>query len=142
VLEIILLIVLCKKIGGIVAEKGHKRWPYQLMLVGFWIGGELGGAIVGAVISVATNGPREEPGFMPYVFALVGAAVGAILAFVIANSVRPVQTDEEFYGGEARPWGEYDQGPHRKETGYPGSTEFTDRPGQPPRPEPDDRFRT
>ncbi len=85
-LEILLLIFLTRKIGGICEEKGRKAGGYKFLTVVFWFGGEVVGAIIGAV---ATDG---KGGAMIYILALVGAAVGAGVAFAIANSLSPVNS--------------------------------------------------
>jgi hypothetical protein len=81
-LEVLLLIYLCKQIGDIVRDKGCTAGWYQLMLVLMWIGGE----VVGMFCGIVTTG---KPGGAAYLFALGGAAAGAIAAFVIARSIAP-----------------------------------------------------
>lgn len=84
-LEILLLVALCRKIGEAARAKGRSAGGYQLMLVAFWFGGEIGVALLGAVVSYLVLGPQDEDGLLcfMYVLALVGAAVGALLAFQI-----------------------------------------------------------
>ena len=96
-LEILLVWALAKKIGGIVAAKGHSRFGYQLLLVALWIGGELAGGVIGVLVQGAAGG--EEQGFpcMAYICALLGAAAGAGIAFAIANGLANVKTDADFY---------------------------------------------
>jgi membrane protein DedA with SNARE-associated domain len=101
-LEIFIVYRLAKSIGDKVAAKGHKRFGYQLMLVALWIGGEIAGMVVGIVLQLAMAGgvaEESETGFpwMAYLCALAGAALGAFIAFAIANSVAPVQNDDDFY---------------------------------------------
>jgi hypothetical protein len=142
-LEIILIIVCCRKIGQIVETKGRTKIGYQVMLVGFWIGGEICGAIVGAVLDVGMREPGQR-GFscLAYICALVGAAVGAGIAFAIANGLTPIPRDDEFYRGPddrfdiRRP--EYRRG--GADRGWPDAgprlpadaDQITDRPAQPP----------
>lgn len=78
-LEIVLLIVLTRKIGEICERKGRKATGYKILLVVLWIGGELFGAILGALL---TGGE----GVALYVLALLGAATGAGIAFLIAKN--------------------------------------------------------
>jgi hypothetical protein len=101
-LEIVIVYVLAKNIGNKVAAKGHRRFSYQLMLVALWIGGEITGAIFGFVLqAVMANGVAapEEQGFpwLGYLCALAGAVIGALIAFAVANSLAPVQNDDDFY---------------------------------------------
>src|SRR3954464_11841993 len=96
-LEILILIRLARRIGVKVAEKGHKKLPYQFLLCFLWFGGEVLGAIGGAVVEVVLTG--REPTILSYAFALGGAIGGAVTAFVIANSLVPVHRDD-FYRDE------------------------------------------
>ncbi len=86
-LEIMLLIFLTRKVGGIIEGKGRKAGWFKAMTVGLWIGGEIGGAIIGGIV-VAISGAGQ---FLIYVAALLGAAAGAGIAYLIANNVTPVQ---------------------------------------------------
>ncbi len=79
-LEIIALIVLAKRIGSILREKGRKAGWYQFLLVVLWGGGQFVGFIAGIVLTDA------EDGLVLYLFAIIGAALGATIAFYIANS--------------------------------------------------------
>jgi hypothetical protein len=140
-LEILLLIVFCKKIGSIVAEKGYSKFPFQLMLVALWFGGEIAGLVIGFVASGASLGRAGGPDLSVYVFGLGGAAVGAIIAFVIASNLRSQKADyDDFYRerSEDADW----PGAGRREFGdpHPSSEEgYTDRPDAPP-PYPDGRI--
>lgn len=89
-LEILLLIGLTKKIGNILHAKGRPSGWFKLLTVVLWIGGELLGAIIGGVI-----GEISELGLVvAYPLALIGAVLGALVAYLIAQSVRPVETFE------------------------------------------------
>jgi hypothetical protein len=101
-LEVIIVYFLAKNIGNKVAAKGHKRFGYQLMLVALWIGGEIAGAVVGLALQIMMAGataPEDDAGFpwMGYLCALGGAVIGALIAFAIANSLTPVQNEDDFY---------------------------------------------
>ncbi len=100
-LEIIIGYVLAKNIGNIVAAKGHRRFGYQLMLVTLWIGGWITGAVFGSLRQqVITDAAAQEGSGFPwlcYFCALAGATFGAFIAFAIANSLKPVENDEEVY---------------------------------------------
>jgi hypothetical protein len=85
-LEIALLWGLSSWIGRIVEQKGLTKWPYQLMLVLFWFGGQIAGFIVGFAAMSGGGGPPGDDGFLlMYGIALAGAVCGAVLAFIIAN---------------------------------------------------------
>ena len=80
-LEVLLLIYLCKELGKIIRNKGRKPRGYQWMLVLFWIVGEAIGMVVGVILTGNTGGA--------YVTALLGAAAGAAGVFIIAKNVSP-----------------------------------------------------
>lgn len=81
--EIVLLIILARRIGHILEQKGRKSGWYKLLTVLLWFGGEIIGAIIGVVI-VEFSGLNEA---FIYLFALIGAAIGAAAAFIIAKAV-------------------------------------------------------
>jgi hypothetical protein len=96
VLEIILLVVLCKSMGNVLRNKGRKPLLFQFLLVGMWLGGEIVGAIIGTVVYAIRNGaPPEGIELSTYLFAIVGAAAGAGLCFLIAHLV-PAAEDEGY----------------------------------------------
>jgi hypothetical protein len=80
-LEILMLIYLCKRTGVAVRRKGRTEWPYQLLMAGGWFGGELAGLCLGIVLS-------EEIG-IAYALALAGAAVGTVVVFIIVVNLAP-----------------------------------------------------
>jgi hypothetical protein len=91
---------LCKRIGAAAREKGHRPVGYQLLLVGFWFGGEIGSALMaGVLIALAFGEKAEEFFFVAYLAALLGAAVGAWAVFRIVSglpdqSARGAEYDE------------------------------------------------
>jgi uncharacterized membrane protein YeaQ/YmgE (transglycosylase-associated protein family) len=137
-LEIILIAVLAGKIGKIVEAKGRRKFPFQFMLVGLWIGGELFGGILGGVLTYTLSNDPDPPLVLAYLLALGGAIVGAVVSFVIANNLAPVPVEDEFYRGEDRPgtWADADVskfGEKRRR----GGEDVTSRPDD--RTPPDDR---
>ncbi|HLO16486.1 MAG TPA: hypothetical protein VK206_16760 [Anaerolineales bacterium] len=81
-LEILVLIVLTRRIGTIVEPKGYKSGGYKLLAVLLWFGGEILGAIIGAVIA-----RRDESAqCLIYLIALTGAAIGGFIAYAIAKA--------------------------------------------------------
>jgi hypothetical protein len=85
-LEILALLVLTKRIGKIVEEKGRKSGGYKILMVGLWFGGEIVGLILGTVIA----GGDPSAKWLPYLIALLGAVIGAGIAYAIANGLSPV----------------------------------------------------
>lgn len=78
-LEILILIHLCRKNGGIAEKKGHKPGRYKALTVLLWFGGEIFGAIAGAFL---TGG-----GGAVYLLALIGALSGAGLSRLMVNNL-------------------------------------------------------
>ena len=99
-LEILLLIYLCRELGKILRAKGRSAGWFQFLLVILWFGGELFGAVAAAIIGF-DSGPAM------YLGALLGAAGGAVLGFVIAKSIAsaPVEGPQGFevVGAARRP---------------------------------------
>lgn len=85
-LEILLLVALTNRIGRICEEKGRKAGGFKGLTVLLWFGGEIIGAAIGFSLGVEGAGV--------YLFALGGAAVGAGISVLIANNLKPAQTDE------------------------------------------------
>ena len=81
-LEILLLVYLCKEVGKILRNKGRSPGWFQFLMVVLWLGGEFLGAMVAVILGVSGGGGV-------YIGALIGAAGGAVLAFVIAKSAAP-----------------------------------------------------
>ena len=145
--EIIMLVILCRSIGNVVAAKGRQKIGYQLMLVGLWIGGEILGVIAGIAVIGATGGGKNDAVFA-YIGALGGALLGAMTAFIIASSLPPIHRDDDYYyrGGYER--GGYDRGgyggyegdyrrPEERRPPRGADDPYGDRPASPPE---DDRF--
>ena len=92
-LEILLLIFLCKKVGSIVGPKGYSPGWFKFFAVIAWFGGEIAGAFIGVIIAMMGDpNPQGPPMGIIYVGALVGAAVGVGIVFVIANSLAEKST--------------------------------------------------
>ncbi|MBW8879597.1 MAG: hypothetical protein JF614_32085 [Acidobacteria bacterium] len=81
-LEILALIYLTRKNGGIAEKKGNKPGLYKFLTVLLWIGGEIVGGILGAIVASGS----DEMGPL-YLFALVGALAGAGLSRLIVNNL-------------------------------------------------------
>jgi hypothetical protein len=98
VVEILILISLCRRIGERAREKGRTAGKYQFMLVLFWFGGEIGGALLTAVgLAVFLGG--EPDGFVciAYIAAIAGAILGAVLAFrIVAGLPEPVDEEDSW----------------------------------------------
>jgi hypothetical protein len=87
-LEIILIVRFCRKLGDKIRAKGHSAGWYQAMFVVLWFMGELAGGMIGAVIGALAEGGRGEPNpLFIYAFALAGAAIGGFIPFWIAGQL-------------------------------------------------------
>ena len=84
-LEIILVIGLCKNLGARVRAKGRTAWPFQTMLVLFWFGGEFVGGIVAGIMHAIRHGgaPIDNFDLSLYAIALASAGLGAGLVYLI-----------------------------------------------------------
>ena len=92
-LEILVVVILCRRLGEKARQKGRTAGWFMLMLVGMWIFGELLGGVVGILLS---NGQVTGTA---YVAALIGAALGAVGAFLIVGALSPLQPRPQFTGG-------------------------------------------
>jgi hypothetical protein len=81
-LEILLLIYLCRRLGAMLRAKGRSAGWMQVLLVVAWFVGEFMGAMVGAML-------MGIDGAALYIGALLGAAAGAAAVFVLASSMAP-----------------------------------------------------
>src|SRR3972149_5094234 len=87
-LEILVLIVLTRRIGQIVEPKGYTSGKYKWLTVGLWVGGEIIGAFLGTAFLGRSTSQSATCGL--YIFALIGAVVGAWIAYSIANRLEPL----------------------------------------------------
>ena len=86
-IEIIIIWRLAVHIGNAAAQKGLKKFGYQVMAVLLWICGELVGGMLGTIIFGA------ESSFWPrYVVALLGAITGAGIAFLVMRLIPNQET--------------------------------------------------
>lgn len=134
-LEIIILYMLAKRIGSIVAEKGHPKGRYQVMLVALWFGGEILGVFFGGFIGAFVMESGETIRLFAYVFALACAIIGAVIAFQIAKQLEPVYGDHvalDLQQADLERWNERsspnDSAPRIQDDGYTERPEKTQRP--------------
>jgi hypothetical protein len=87
-LEILLIVHFCKKLGNKIRAKGHSAGWYQAMFVGLWFFGEFAGAIFGVIVGLAAERGQGDPNpLFIYIFALAGAATGGFITFWIAGQL-------------------------------------------------------
>jgi hypothetical protein len=100
-IEILILISMCRRIGERAREKGRTAGKYQFMLVLFWFGGEIGGAFLTSLILTVVYGEDfEKFMFIAYIAAIVGAIFAAWLAFRIVASIPEPVIDEDQWSDE------------------------------------------
>lgn len=84
-LEILLVIWLCKSLGNKLRAKGRRPFWMQFILVVVWFVGEFTGGFVAGVVHVLRNGQDAPMGFGIYFVAIAGAALGAGFIFLVAH---------------------------------------------------------
>lgn len=90
--EIILLIFLCRAIGSTMRNKGRSAIGFQILMVVMLFAGEFMGGLVYGIYAGMTNTPIQ-PGFNPEIllFAVLGGGAGVAMTFVIAALVPSLQ---------------------------------------------------
>lgn len=97
-LEILVLIFLCRALGRKLRDKGRKPLMFQIMLVVMWIGGEFCAGVVAGIVQVIQHGDADfEPGLPVYLAAIAGAALGAGACFLIVHFLPPVDENASSY---------------------------------------------
>ena len=86
-LEIILVYKLAQRIGEIVREKGRTAWPFYLLFVAFWVGGEITGGIIGALLGEMFG--WERIAYLPYRFG--GSRSGRSVVLLHRQSLKITQ---------------------------------------------------
>jgi hypothetical protein len=89
-LEIIIIVLLSKKIAAMQKEKGRSAAGYIVLFVMLWVGGEIFGAIAGVVLAVILDPNGLDNDNSPFllcvgVLTLLGAVVGGTTGFMIAK---------------------------------------------------------
>lgn len=80
-IEIFVVIALCKKLAEMAQERGHGRGWAALGAL-FWIAGEVIGGVIGYMV-----GGGET--FAMYGLALLGAGLGALASWLIVSNLTP-----------------------------------------------------
>jgi len=103
--DVIFLALVCMHIGEMMRNKGRQPFPYQMMLVLGWFGGEILGLVLGIVIGLTlSNGNDDLVGMCAGIGFAAGLFGGAGTAYLIAYSTsrdpnyRPAQTVAAPYG--------------------------------------------
>jgi hypothetical protein len=81
-LEIVLLVFLCKRVGAMLRAKGRSAGWFQFLVVVGWFAGEFMGAVVAIMLAGLGGGAV-------YLGAVLGAAAGVTAVYVAARSLAP-----------------------------------------------------
>jgi hypothetical protein len=93
-IELLILINLCRKIGVKAKAKGHKGGYYKLLLVLFWFGAEIGSGFAIALCLSIAGEDAEQLFFLIWLGGIAGAALGAWGAFKIVDSLPDLTRDD------------------------------------------------
>jgi hypothetical protein len=90
-IEIFVLISLSKNISARAKSQGRSGWPFVLLLLGLWFGGEIGGGFAGGILSLMIS-PNVEPNFLLCYLGAIGCAIiGAVIAFQVVGPLEPTR---------------------------------------------------
>jgi hypothetical protein len=141
--DLIILIILCRKIASIANDKGRSGVGYVFLLIALFLGGEFSGAFSGAILAIATGADSDDAvkGFAA-IGGIAGLIVGSLIAFGIVHSLSDTRDELPLRdrGFDDRDW--RDREDYRRRFGSSSDRDdYTKEP--PPRPQDeDDRYRT
>jgi hypothetical protein len=92
-LDILICVLLSRKIAAIVREKGRKPAGYVASFAALYFVGEISGLVLGFMLS-----DGEETASL-LLFGVVGAAIGGLIGYLIANSAKPLPNPAYYTGG-------------------------------------------
>ena len=87
-LEIIALILLCRRNAKKAKSRGRKPTGFVFMTIGLWVGLEFIGIFVGTLIGINKGLELEEYIYQLYIPAVIMATIGAVLSVVITNNCK------------------------------------------------------
>ena len=93
-LEIWILIKGSQKLIAMAKDRGIAGWPFVILFIFLWFGGEIGGAIAGFIVLGAQG---DGFNFGVYLCAVAGAAIGVAITFGIMAAIpkSPPRYDDE-----------------------------------------------
>ncbi len=98
--EIILVYLMCRKIGDMVGNKGYGPILFQVLLVVAWIVGELLGLMVGFVLTETRGSGRSSTAWPQVVFCAYASAFLAISPVFLVAAVLPEKKSERDFMGD------------------------------------------
>jgi hypothetical protein len=99
-LEILLVIHLCRRIGARLQDKGRPSGWFKFLVVVAWFGGEFAGGVAGGIVSAIIHGPDNEPALLPvYLAALAGAGLSTAFVFLLASQLSDARGLQPIVGG-------------------------------------------
>ncbi len=98
-LEILIVVGLCKKMGEMMRGKGYEKpfW-FQFFVPVVWLGGEFIGAFLYAIGRAMRGEPAEGFDIKLYLVAIAAAALSTTLLFAIAKSFRSRLPEDSQFG--------------------------------------------
>lgn len=103
-LEILLVIYLCRRIGARLQKKRRPSGWFKFFVVVAWFGGEFVGGVMGGVVAAIINGPDQEPSLLPaYLAALAGAGLSTAFVFFLASQLPDLRAQQPAFGGPEGP---------------------------------------
>lgn len=94
-LEIIILVILSKRIGNIAQAKGLAPGRYKALLVVMWFLGEITGLFGFKALDSAMHIPHSSETMVLVIMAAAGAIIGAVVAFFVARNAKSVLDEDE-----------------------------------------------
>jgi hypothetical protein len=85
-IEIVVLVLVSKRISELMKPKNRKGWPYILLFLAAWIAGELAGGVVGAILFGQSGGQC-----VVYLVGIAGAIISGGLTFYIIKNLEPLE---------------------------------------------------
>lgn len=99
-LEIIILVAMCRHLHGKAKKKGWPGWPFVLLMIFGWFVFGIGAGIAGIIIS-GDDGDIPIGGIIGYLLGVVLACVTNVLIVALLPD-RGVQDDDEDYSDRRR----------------------------------------
>jgi hypothetical protein len=114
--DMIVCIILARKVARIAGEKGRSKAGWVALFVLLFFAGELAGLVAGVIAAIALAEP--DPTLLIVLTAVVGAGFGSIIAFSIVKNLAPVEKEP--------PWDELDDQDYREKFDPRGPREAAD----------------
>jgi hypothetical protein len=91
VLELFILIAMCRYLNRTATAKGRPGWPFAVLMVFAWVAAGITGAVIGYLVEGATGGGYSLGALLGYV---IGVAMACVGMAVIVNAIPGIETHE------------------------------------------------